>query len=134
MIDDVQRDRFLANPNEFARLPCLAVAAVAGDDAEETAVLKGWAFLKERLNGIGARTGYRAFLAMLQDNEANLRSVVGEFSEQKSTYSRWRFVVAPISQPERSSAVLQEIEWLAYKEVQYPERLTLKVVGADSAL
>ena len=133
MIDEVQRDRFLANPDEFAGTGCLALAAIAGNDAEETTILVSWAFLKERLTGIGTRIGYGAFLALLRDSEGELRNVVAEFAGD-SVRSSWRFVAAPVLRPANSLATLQRVEWQAHKHVQVPESETLMISEVSGAL
>ena len=133
MLDEIRRDQFLANPREFAKMPSLVVAIVAGNDAEEPALLESWALLKQCLNGAGARIGYRAFLALLQDSESDLRTAVVAFSEQGAGHPTWRFVAAPIEKADDCLAVLQEIEWRAHKDVEYRNE-SLRVVGAAGAL
>jgi hypothetical protein len=132
MIDEVQRDRFLANPDEFAGAGCLALAAIAGNDAEETTILESWAFLKERLTGTGTRIGYGAFLVLLRESEGELQNVVAEFAGD-SARSSWRFVAAPVLRPENSLATLQRVEWQAHKQVQFSESETLMISEVSGA-
>jgi hypothetical protein len=134
MINEIQRDQFMTAAQGLAKERCLALAVVARDAADEPEVLEGWAALKKGLNGAGARIGYRAFLAVLRDTEAELRSVVTTFSDQKPVHAFWRFVAAPISTPEDTLAVLREIEWRAHKDVQYQTPPSLKVIMVASAL
>jgi hypothetical protein len=134
MIADIQRDLFLANPTAFASCPCLAVAAVARDNLNEPELLEGWSSLKEHLNGSGTRSGYRAFLALLRDDEAELRIALTKFTDQNHSHASWHFVAAPINKPEGALEVIQQVEWRAHKDAQSPGESPLTLVGSVNAL
>jgi hypothetical protein len=133
MLNEIHRNQFLGDPQGFAEGPCLAVAAVLGNDTDEPQVLKGWAFLKESLNGVAARIGYGVFLALSRDSEADVRRVLAELSAQKDARARWHFVVAPVYKPADALVVLQEIEWRAHKDVQSQEASSFRVIEVASA-
>lgn len=134
MIAEIQREHFLANPQGYARTPCVVVAAVGGEGDKEPELLSSWALLKNRLTGAGTRIGYRSFVAILQESEADLRTVLAKFSLEKPEHAFWRFVAAPIRTPEESLTALREVEWRAHKAVQCQDGSSLNVIEVGGAL
>ena len=134
MIAEIQREHFLANPQGDARTASVVVALVGGNGEGEPELLSTWALLKERLTGAGTRIGYRSFVAILQESEADPRIVLAKFSLEKPEHEFWRFVAAPIRTPEESLMAIREVEWRAHKAVQSQDGSSLNVIEVGGAL
>jgi hypothetical protein len=94
----------------------------------------GWATLKGALNGTGTRVGYRAFVALIQDTEADLTRVLAAFLASQPSNALWRFVATPVNGNADLVATLKDVEWRAHKNADANGSPSLVIVEASGAL
>jgi hypothetical protein len=97
-------------------------------------VLEGWSSLCAQLSGTGARVGFRAFVALVQDSEHSARSAIAAFSDHEAAHTSWCFVAAPVRALCNPLPALKEVEWRAHKGSPGQGASALSVIEAPGAL
>jgi len=132
MIKVIDRKELLSDPERYVKMPCVIFAAVAGDDVEEPGLSEAWLSLREMLNGVGARIGYRTFMTLSSNSEEEIQNIVPNFSATKSENCNWRFVAAPICNIDGTLTAIKEAEWQANKNAQNNKASILQIISGDN--
>ena len=134
MICELERAEFFAAATIRGGQARVAIAAVAGRNLDEVAVLESWARLKTCFDGLGVRLSYRAFIALVEGGEADVHRITAEFSQRGPAQAAWAWAIASVAETNDPMAVLEEIEWRAHKAQPGEIVRALNSIGGAGAL